>query len=263
MRTTIYYYTSTGNSLMLARTIGEQLGDTEILPIARFRKERTSPKAARVGIIFPIHAWGPPRTVKEFIENLDLASVHYTFAIASCGGTAAGTLPLMRKTIRKNGGELHAGFIVRSPGYMASSGEETSMIRMVRRFSGRLFPTDHDRLPEIIESLKSEKRVSPERNALIGRMLGNFFHTKAEVAFAGMDENYVVSESCAGCGNCGRICPRGNVALQDGKPAWHHDCDFCGACATWCTRSAIGFKGAPAAPRGHNPQVVAADLIWA
>ncbi len=263
MKTTIYYYSATGNSLMLARSIAAALGDTEVLPLCRFRKERTAPACERVGIIFPIHGWGPPRTVSEFISNLDLRGVHYTFAIASCGGTAAGTLPRLRRAIRRSGGELHAGFIVRSPGYLETGGEDPPMIEMVRRLSGKPFPRDAERLPEIIEAIRGERRVKPERNAFLGSVLGNFFHRMAEGQFARMDASYRVGDACAGCGNCGRICPRGNVSLEGGRPAWHHDCDFCGACATWCARNAIGFEGAPASPRRHNPQVTAADLIWA
>ena len=263
MLTTIYYYSATGNSLALARAIAGQLEDSEIQPLSLSRRERTTPSSARVGIIFPIHAWGPPRTVSEFIENLDLSGARYVFAIASCGGTAAGTLPLLRKAIRKQGGDLHAGFIVRSPGYMDSGGDDPPMIATVRRFSGKLFPTAEERLPEIIETVRNEKKMDPEHNALLGSILGNFFHTKAVVAFAGMDAAYCVTDNCAGCGNCTRICPRGNVSLQEGKPVWHHDCENCGACATWCARNAIALKGAAAAPRKHNPQIAAADLMHA
>ena len=133
----------------------------------------------------------------------------------------------------------------------------------MRRLSGRLFPKDSERLPEIIETVRNEKRVRIERNALPGALLGSFFHDKAAPRFAGLDSAYRVSEACASCGTCTRVCPRGNVRLESGKPAWHHDCDYCGACATWCPQNAIGFQGAPAAPRRHNPQVAAADLMWA
>jgi ferredoxin len=138
------------------------------------------------------------------------------------------------------------------------------MIELVRRLSGPLFPTDRERLPEIIEAVRNERRMKPEHNAFLGSLVGNFFHAMAEKQFPKMDNGYVAGEACAGCGQCGRICPRGNVHLLDGRPAWSHDCDFCGACATWCAQHAIGFKGMPAsAPRKHHPSVAAADLIWA
>jgi flavodoxin len=130
--TTIYYYSATGNSFDIARSVAQSIGDARVFPIARFRKEKATPDTVKVGIVFPIHAWGPPRTVSEFVQNLDLRGVRYCFAIASCGGNAAGTLPKLRQAIRKNGGELHAGFMVRSKGYMAS-GDSNPMIEMVRR----------------------------------------------------------------------------------------------------------------------------------
>ncbi|MGA2480238.1 MAG: EFR1 family ferrodoxin [Spirochaetia bacterium] len=192
-----------------------------------------------------------------------LRAVRYTFAIATCGGTAANTLPRMGKALRRNGGHLDAAFIVRSAGYMESTEKESLMIARVRRLSGRLFPTEKERLPEIIEMVRDEKHGSIERNALPGALLGGFFHGKAVPAFTKMDALYRVSDACAGCGTCTRICPRGNVKLENGKPQWHHDCDNCGTCATWCPHNAIGRGGAAPSPRRHNAAVVAADLRWA
>jgi ferredoxin len=263
METTIFYYTATGNSLTFARSLARELGNTTLVPIARYRQTPAVPATPRVGIVFPIHAWGPPRTVEEFIRNLDLQGVRYTFSVASCGGTAAGTLLRLRKALRRKGSDLHAGFIVRSPGYMDLGGKQPPIIDMVRRLSGRPFPTDSERLPEIIEAVRNETRGRVDRNALPGAVLGSFFHGKAAPQFANMDSAYALAATCAGCGTCTRVCPRGNIALESGRPAWHHDCDNCGACATWCPQHAIGFHGAPSAPRRHNPQVVAADLMWA
>jgi Pyruvate/2-oxoacid:ferredoxin oxidoreductase delta subunit len=262
VQTTIYCYSATGNSLVIARTIAGALGDTEVLPIARYRKGGAEP-AARVGIVFPIHAWGPPRTVTEFVQKLDVSSARYVFAVASCGGCAAGTLAKMRRAIRRNGGDLHAGFIVRSTGYMESSGGEAPMIELVRRLSGKPFPTERERLPQVIEAVRTETKSRPERNALAGTVLGNFFHGMAGKAFAKMDSGYHLQAECAACGTCGRVCPRGNVRLEDGRPVWHHDCEFCGACATWCTRNAIVLSGTSGQPRRHHAQVTAVDLAWA
>ena len=50
-------------------------GRAEIVPLARYRQTPARPGTDRVGIVFPIIAWGPPRTVKEFVANLDLSGV--------------------------------------------------------------------------------------------------------------------------------------------------------------------------------------------
>jgi flavodoxin len=39
MKTTIYVFTATGNSLWAAQRIADKLGDAEVLPLARFRND--------------------------------------------------------------------------------------------------------------------------------------------------------------------------------------------------------------------------------
>jgi ferredoxin len=261
MNTTIYYYSATGNSLVIARKIAERIGDTRVLPLARYRQTPATPATTRVGIVFPIIAWGPPRTVNEFLYRLNLDGVRYVFAVASCGGTAAGALPRIRRILREKGGDLNADFIVRSSAYIEMKGPQAAMADRVRKLSGRPFPGDEERLPEIIDAVRSERGIKAERAALLGTIVGNFFHDKAESSFAGLSGYYKVAPTCAGCGTCLRVCPRGNVSRHEGKTAWGMDCEFCGACATWCPQHAIGFSGNVEPTRKRNPGVIPADFL--
>lgn len=46
-------------------------------------------------------------------------------------------------------------------------------------------------------------------------------------------------ETCIGCGECVRICPKNAVTMVDGKPVTDRSlCDGCGECATYCPGSA-------------------------
>jgi ferredoxin/flavodoxin len=263
MKTVLYYYSATGNSLVVARKIAEGIGDARILPISAHRAAPFKPEAERVGILFPIYAWGPPRTVEEFVANIDPAGLRYFFAIACCGGTAAGTLPGIQRVLRAKGGDLHAGFVVRSPSYfdVAEGGGQAKMIKTVRDLSGPLPGTDAERLPEIIEVVKAGKKSKPESGAFFGKVLGNFFHGMASAQFPKMDSSYVTAPSCDGCGICAKVCPRGNVGLESGRPAWKHDCDSCGACLTWCPKRAIS-QGGGSSPNGrHHAEVALSDML--
>ena len=78
--------------------------------------------------------------------------------------------------------------MVRSKGDIAS-GDSNPMIEVVRRLSGKPFPNADERLPDIIEYAKSEMSLRPERNALPGAILGNFFDSMAGKQFARRDPN--------------------------------------------------------------------------
>ena len=258
--TTIYYYSATGNSLEYARKIAREIGGARIEALARYRTTPAQPGTPKVGIVFPVIAWGPPRTVKEFVSLIDLTGVRYVFAVTSCGGTAAGTMPRLKKALRARGADLHAGFIVRSPFYISMKGKQEEMIRRVEKLSGRPFATAEERLPEIARTVREERRVRPERNAILGTMLGNYSHDKAIPMFTSLDSMYKVAPACTGCGTCVRVCPRGNISRDNGATSWHHDCEFCGACATWCPKHAIGFEHNVAMTREHNEAVSVADF---
>jgi flavodoxin len=57
MKTIIYYFTGTGNSLIVARKIAAVLGDCELIPFASQRTTRADivPHAERVGIVCPVY----------------------------------------------------------------------------------------------------------------------------------------------------------------------------------------------------------------
>jgi len=266
MKTTIFFYSGTGNSLSISRRLAKELGDTRVVPLAKFRRG-TKPEAERVGVVFPIIAWGPPRTVDEFLQNVDLSDAQYVFAVASCGGTAANTLPKIKKTLKKKGSDLDAGFVVASPGYLETSSNggkkspQEQMVDLVRKLSGPRPRTAEERLPEIAGVIRFGKRTRPERPRFLGASLGSFFHDQAVPMLSRSDNGYRVTEACTECQICARVCPRENVVMSAGRPVWNHDCDSCGACATWCPEAAISAVGSLLSTRRHHPEVGVNDFL--
>ncbi|MDO9514481.1 MAG: EFR1 family ferrodoxin, partial [Syntrophales bacterium] len=114
MGTTIFYWTGTGNSLWVARTIADELGDTRLLPISGY-DEREGVNSKTIGVIFPVHIWGVPPPVIRFVESLRGSCPEYVFACAVHAGQVSNTLVQLKRVMAGNGLLLSAGFEIRMP----------------------------------------------------------------------------------------------------------------------------------------------------
>ena len=90
MKTTIYYFTGTGNTLSIAKDLAQELsrelGDTELLPIASLiHQETIVADADAVGIAFPVYFLDMPGLVREFVKKLRFIGKPYIFGLAACG----------------------------------------------------------------------------------------------------------------------------------------------------------------------------------
>ena len=72
---------------------------------------------------------------------------------------------------------------------------------------------------------------------------------------------FKVSERCVACGQCVRLCPHGNIRLENGRAVIGRDCIQCLSCLQYCPQSAISI-GAVTDKRKHyhNPNITADEL---
>ena len=71
----IFWFSGTGNSFVVAQELAEGLGE-QIMPISRAIGELPEEvlflmgKEKRIGFVFPVYAWGPPKMILEFVKRL-------------------------------------------------------------------------------------------------------------------------------------------------------------------------------------------------
>ncbi len=98
----IFYFTSTGNSLQVARKIG---GELLSIPKLLGQGKELGFKADKIGFVFPCYYLGLPRQVKEFLTKVKIES-DYVFAVILCGKMSAGVLDIFSNEAELNGIKL-------------------------------------------------------------------------------------------------------------------------------------------------------------
>jgi ferredoxin len=258
MKTIIYYFTGTGNSLAAARAICACLGDCELVSIPTLAGSPAEivPAADRVGIVCPVYDFGLPSIVAEFAQRLDLSGSGYSFAVLTMGGMGGSALHQLDHIIRLHGGsQLDASFTVRMPGnfvplYNPPQGQKQEEI----------LTSAQERIDEIAGIIDKGLMVRPGTSPLTS-LLKYFTYAGFIKTVHESDKAFIADEKCTACGTCARVCPVENIVMAHERPSWKHHCELCLACMHFCPVAAIQM-GSKTATRGRytNPSVTIADM---
>jgi ferredoxin/flavodoxin len=258
--TEIYYFSGTGNSLVVARDITEKLGGKLKSIPAVMDQESIKIDADALGIVTPAYYMRMPRIVEGFVGKLTDLQSKYIFAIVTVGGIAGGILDRLSEAISLRGGSLAAGFVVRMPANYIDSADAPSLFLQKHMF--RKWERKVDRIADHVVHRKSGRmeKFNPLMTLLFSKSIDKAY-LAGELA-PDVDKNFWVDDKCNGCGICFKICPVGNIEMVDDRPVWQHHCEKCLACIQWCPKEAIQFKDATLKrKRYHHPQVKLSDML--
>jgi NAD-dependent dihydropyrimidine dehydrogenase PreA subunit len=256
MKTVIFYYTGTGNSLWSARLLAERLDNAKLAPM-KAADPFAAGDADAVGFVFPVHVWGVPGAVLQFLEKLALKPDVYYFALAVNAGQVSRTLVQLRGLLAGRGARLAAGFSIVLPSNYIPWGGAAPAERQNTRFANT-----RAKLHTAAACITNRESGPIEKGPLWQRIVFTAIYQMTLKQVHKMDKDFWCDDKCNACGICVRICPARNIELQEGKPVWRHHCEQCLACIQWCPQEAIQFgKKTPAYERYHHPEVQLKDMI--
>ena len=235
-RTQIYYYSSTGNSLYVARFLEKSLPNAEIFSIPEeLSKDSISIKAGCVGFVFPMHYFGLPLQVEEFMERITIYDAQYIFAIATCGVPYWGR-PFMDAEAILAMKHLHINacwYVRLVSNYLPYRDTAADWRIRIRAWLAER------KLRRICHSLKDEQDHGT------WQILKGFcqqYHEEWKNRRQKIDEAFICDrEKCTSCGICERICPVNNIRRPEGFPVWQHQCVECLGCLHACPTEAIDY----------------------
>lgn len=257
MKTIIYYFSATGNSLKTAIDLSNKLYDCEISSIPNLIDEDSIELThENVGIVFPTYAWGMPRIVADFVNKLVAVDVKYFFAVTTCVAISGNTLVDLKKSIGKRGIKLNAGFVVKAGRSSLMKLNTFDKIIMKLDRSRFMLKTSDERLIEIADVIRNQRKHKPETSNWAANVFGSMLHNMGINSFKIKDGEFEINGNCGGCGNCTKICPRNNITIERGKPAFHNNCELCHACIQWCPNFAIRHQEFDEVPIQYRNQAI-------
>lgn len=255
--TVIYYYTGTGNSLWTARAFAEKLGNSELVPMHRMNHGTHGSKADAVGLVFPVHMWGVPGLVRNFLQSMDKRPGVYYFAVAVNAGQVSRTLIQLKELMARESLTLSAGFDIKLPSnYIPWGGPGPESAQR------KLFDAAKEKIDVAAAYISSRKSGLLEKGPLWQRVLFTGLYKMTYNHLKALDKNFHIDGSCSSCGICERVCPVKNITLEAGRPVWHGSCEQCLACIQWCPAECIQYgKKTKSYERYHHPEVTVKDVL--
>lgn len=261
MKTYIYYFSATGNSLKVAKDMAEEFMHTTIFNISSLMSDpdkKIMTDCDRLGIVYPSYYLGIPLIVERFINRMKRQNPgldKYIFSVCTYGSYPGASNRYLSRVLKKEGLILRAGF----------------NIKMAENFLPMYDVTAIKKIDELEEKLR--QKIIPMCDIVRDmqkHMDGNIFDWIPTLIFYNyfrskkgkLDKEFYSDESCNSCGLCEKICPVDNIRIVDKKPAWQGHCELCLACLHWCPEHSIQYtKNTVGKKRYHHPKITSADIL--
>lgn len=248
MKTTLYYFSATGNCLTTARLLAQHLGSCQLKAATAYSKQsKVIEDGERVGFICPVYYGTMPYPVQELLRKLVFTSEKpYLFLLSTCKGHSGAIAQRTDLILQTRGQVLSFAGNIPMPGnsFMNKEGEAES---------------DLSKQAENVALFAAQLKEKPQQT---------FNHSEllpcTPVSYPNNFRAILAEDNCIGCGLCAQLCPMDNIHIVNGKAEIGDDCATCLTCFHWCPKEAIIMskqEGIERRPKYHHPDICLDDIL--
>lgn len=287
MKPEIFYFSGTGNSIVVAREISIKLDGALSSISSTINQDKVKIDSDTIGLVFPCYLaqlYGLPLITEKFIKKIEAIQDKYLFAVCTYGGfgpvNAIPTLNSLKKCVEICGGEMAYGFSIKLP---LNNLDYEHIPIPINRDQVKMFLKCDKTIEKIVRKVSKRARkpdnfvgiVSDLYSKALQKILGKYVleSLKKHAHIIGSndkgfrelipltDKSILLNDKCNGCGICSKICPVENILIIDSKPNWQHRCEMCFACDEWCPQGAIHHWAKIEGKDYHHPKVNLKDML--
>lgn len=275
----LYYFSATGNSLQLAKDFAEKM-NANLSNIATLvnnsKNEDIETDANFIGFVVPVYFFGLPKIVVTFLEKLVIKSKNpYVFAVVTYGGFKGGALNQIAEILSKKNIKLNYG------GAVGTVGTYIKMYDIDSEKIDEKLVKANLKADKLLADIKAQKhKIVVPKIDIFSKMMYEKYLKECE----NNASNFVVDNSCIGCGLCSKLCPTQNIKAAAGaqvfspceaenetaeravtffRPGFSNKCQQCFACVHWCPKQSIQYtESTRGRKRYHNPKVSVEEIKW-
>ncbi len=238
MKTTIYHFSGTGNTAIVAQWLAQSLQtwDVEVTltGIEDVLKGKASlSEADLIGIAHPVYGFDAPGIVDAFVDRLPPGGGQRVFILKTAGGPSpsnnAAAQTIIRRLERK-GYEVFYERLIAMPSNWAYAYPDALNAQLARtavlkaQHMGDEILQGQERRPRVGPLLHAAMRLIHLGEELGGRVFGRLLHT---------------TDACIHCARCVKNCPVDNIYQQGDRIRFRWRCLWCMRCIYDCPRQAI------------------------
>lgn len=244
---TMLYFTGTGNSLYVAKQLGEKcLSIPQLIKAEIYEFEDEE-----IGIIIPCYHGGIPKMIEKFLDKVTLKS-NYIFGVITYGSFAGAPSTHLQQIAKRNNIEFsYVDEILMVDNYLPLFDINKEVDEIPNK-------NIEQNIKRIQSNVKNRKRYLKKNSLItegIRRIIDKFYNHHFQ-------ENFSINNNCNSCAICEKVCPVNNITVEI-QPIFKDNCQHCLSCIHHCPQKAINIKKEKSMARFRNEHVALKEIITA
>jgi ferredoxin/flavodoxin len=231
---TIIYFSPTGNAFHLAKLLAAELKSPveEILPL-EFTDPNQLEQNHHLVLLFPVHGFNAPRTVKRFVNSLP-PGLYEHISLLGVGCNTSWVNGAVSSDLRKSLGKKNYTIVVDEILAMPL----TFIMNFPDDLNLKLIAESESKMADICRRIQ-EKEPSHRKVQFKSKVLNSLGKIESPAAkLFGLELH--ANKDCTSCGTCWSNCPEKNIRQKsNGLPGFGFNCSMCMRCIYNCPEKAI------------------------